>query len=128
MKREVIAIRKNVSPLQKFEVKERVKYNGSIEQIQVRFYAGQENELRVRPYVRHKGAKNETFFTYPEGTDPFLSGEDDVLRYPLALEIEYDDEIVVYVENISNTYDYTLVVDIVVTYYSEPSHTTGREF
>lgn len=127
MKREVIAIRKNVAPLQKFEVKERVKYNGSIEQIQIRFYAGQENELRVRPYVRHKGAKNETFFTYPEGTDPFLSGEDDVLRYPLALEIEYDDEIVVYVENISDLYDYTLVCDIVVTYYSEPSHTTGRE-
>lgn len=127
MKREVISIRTNMAPLQKREVVERVKYNGNIERIHARFYAGQENELRVRPYVRHKGAKNETFFTYPEGTDPYLSGEDDVLDFPLALEIEYDDEIVVYAENVSADYNYTLVVDIVVTYYSEPSHTTGRE-
>jgi hypothetical protein len=126
MKREVISMRRNVSPLEKFEIAERVKYNGSIERIKVRFYAGQENELQVRPYVRHKGQKNETFFTYPEGTDPYLSGEDDVLDFPLAIEIEYDDEIIVYVENQSDFYNYTLVVDIVVTYYSEPSYTRGE--
>jgi hypothetical protein len=131
MKREVIAIRQNMAPGQVAEIVERVKYDGNIERINVRFYAGQENELTVLPYVRHKGKKNETFFTFPEGTDPYLSGEDDHLEYPLSIDVEYDDEIVVRAENKSggvNAYDYTLVVDIVISYYSEPSATTGREY
>jgi hypothetical protein len=125
MKKEVIAVRKSI-PLGSAEtITERVKYDGVIERINVRFYAGQENELRVMPYVKHKGNKVETFFTYPEGTDPYLSGEDDNLQYPLSLNIEYDDEIVLRVENVSTMYDYTLVCDIILTYYSEPSTTTG---
>lgn len=119
MKKEVIAIRRNVAPLEKVLVKERVKYNGNIERVEVRFYAGQENELTILPYVRHKGGKIETFFTFPEGTDPFLSGEDDQLSFPTTIEIELDDEIHVSAINKSSVYDYTMVVDIIVTYYSE---------
>jgi hypothetical protein len=128
VKREVIAIRRNMLPGEVTEIVERVKYDGNIERINVRFYAGQENELTVLPYVRHKGNKTETFFTFPEGTEPVLSGEDDRLEFPLSIEVEYDDEIVVRAENKSagvNAYEYTLVVDIIVTYYSEPSATTG---
>ena len=120
MKNEVIAIRRNVAPGEVVEITERVKYDGSLTQVVARFYAGQENELTVLPFVRHKGNKIETFFTFPEGTDPYLSGEDDTLEYPLSLDIEYDDEIVVRAENKSTTYDYTLVIDIVVSYFSEP--------
>lgn len=125
MKKEVIAIRKNVLPLESGVVVERVKYDGFIEQVIVRFYAGQEGELKVYPFVLHKGMKPETFFTYPEGTDPELSGEDDSFTYPLSINIEYDDEIHVRYENKSATYEYTLVTDIVVSYYSEPSERGG---
>jgi hypothetical protein len=128
MKREVISVRKNVSPLEVSEVRERVKYNGNIERILIRFYAGQENELTVLPYVQHKGKKNETFFTFPEGTDPYLSGEDDRLDFPLSIEVEYDDEIVIRSENKSAVYDYTLVCDIIITYYEEPSAVTGGKY
>lgn len=121
MKKEVIAMRQNIPVLSKGTIKERVKYDGFIEGIHVRFYAGQENELTIFPYVMHKGSKVETFFTYPEGTDPHLSGEDDKLEFPLSIDIEYDDELHVAYENKSDTYEYTLVVDIIVSYYSEPS-------
>jgi hypothetical protein len=127
MKKEVIAIRKKVLAGESNVITERVKYDGVIEGINVRFYAGQENELIVMPYIFHKGRKMETFFTYPEGTDPFLSGEDDHLEYPLSLDVEYDDEIHVRYENKATMYDYTLVVDIIITYYSEPSARTGGE-
>jgi hypothetical protein len=121
VKKEVIAVRKSVLPLEAGTIKERVKYDGFIEGINVRFYAGQESELKVLPIVMHKGGKTETFFTYPEGTEPTLSGEDDSFTYPLSIDIEYDDEIQVRYENQSSTYEYTLVVDIIVSYYSEPS-------
>jgi hypothetical protein len=121
VKKEVIAVRKSVQPLEIGTVKERVKYDGFIEAINVRFYAGQESELKVMPLVMHKGGKTETFFTYPEGTDPTLSGEDDNFQYPLSIDIEYDDEIHIRYENRSSTYEYTLVVDVIVSYYSEPS-------
>jgi hypothetical protein len=121
VKKEVIAVRKAISPLEVGTVKERVKYDGFIERINVRFYAGQESELKVMPLVMHKGGKTETFFTYPEGTEPTLSGEDDRFEYPLSIDIEYDDEIQIRYENRSSLYEYTLVVDVIVSYYSEPS-------
>jgi hypothetical protein len=127
VKKEVVAVRKKILPGQMLTIKERIKYAGIIEQINVRFYAGQENELEILPYVNRKGQRIDTFFTYPEGTNPFLSGEDDRLSYPLSIPVENDDEIHLRVINRNTEYTYTLVVDVVVTYYAEPSLTTGVE-
>jgi hypothetical protein len=119
MKKENIVIRKEMQPLESVTVKERVKYRGWIESCRIRFYAGQERELKVRPFVLHKGEKVEDFFTFPEGTEIYVSGEDDTFDYPLTIEVEYDDEIHVRIMNTNDTYIYTAVVDITISYEPE---------
>lgn len=118
-KREVIVIRKIISPGQTVTVKERIKSDGFIVGCNARFYAGQSREMKVLPYVLHKGNRTETFFTFPEGTEPTISGEDDTFRYPLTIAVQYDDEVHVRVENQNDTYDYTLAIDIEVVYMPE---------
>lgn len=126
MKKEVLTFTKLIQAGEKIRLKERVKYDGYIEEIRIRFYAGQENTLKVTPYVQQKGNRIEDFFTYPAGTDNYLSGEDDYNVYPVTLNVETDDEIVVYVENISNEdiltpegFPYTLRCDIIISYFTE---------
>lgn len=119
MKKEQIAIRKTMQPGEEITIKERVKYDGFITGSFIRFYAGQEEELKVLPYVLHKGQKLETFFTFPEETDRELAGEDDTLTFNHSLRIELDDEIHVRIRNTNTQYEYTAVVYIDVTYETE---------
>jgi hypothetical protein len=116
VKKEVIAIRRDMQPLEEVTIKERVKYNGFIQSIYLRFYAGQEEELKVLPYVVHKGQKVEHFFTFGEDTDNLLAGEDDSLSFGLTIPIELDDEIHVRITNTNDTYNYTAVCYIEVVY------------
>lgn len=115
MKAEVIAVRKEIPANTIGELSERVKDNGRIQEVTVRFYAGQERALKVRPYVMHKAQRPEDMFTYVEGSEAFLSGDDDTFTFPVTLNVEYDDEIRIWYSNTS-AYQYTLVCDIVVMY------------
>ncbi len=94
---------------------ERIKSNGTIEKVYVRFYPGQEGTLQVRPYINHIGQKIEDLVTYPNGVDHYLSGDDDFLEFPVSIPVANDDEVAVYVQN-TGDYDYTLDVKIVVDY------------
>jgi hypothetical protein len=118
LKKEVIAIRKTVTAGEEGRIKERLKDNGYVEEIRVRFYPGVERTLKVLPYILHKSTKQENFFTTPEETEIFISGDDDSFVFPLSLSFEYDDELVVYYKN-EGTYPYSLVVDIIVEYGRE---------
>lgn len=99
-------------------IKERLKDNGTVQEIRIRFYPGVERTLKVRPYILHKAGRAEDLFTYPSGTDPYITGDDDYLEFSVLVDFEYDDEIVVEYENTGN-YPYTLSCDIVVNYYRE---------
>jgi 3-dehydroquinate dehydratase len=116
-KKEVIVFRYNLAGGQKVTLKERIKADCTIVEVRVRFYPGQENSLKVRPYILHKLNKPEEIFTYVEGGSVFLSGDDDRESYPVSLSAQYDDEVVVYAENTS-IYEYTVAVDVVVDYDS----------
>jgi hypothetical protein len=116
MKAENISFRKVIQPLESGMLKERVKANGVIRQVSIRFYSGQEKSLRVRPFVLHKASRAEDFFTYVEGTDVFMSGDNDVFNFPITLDVEYDDQIAVSYENTSSAYPYSLVVDVQVVF------------
>lgn len=105
-------------PLSDTRIKERLKDNGSVKEVRIRFYPGVERTLKVRPYVLHKAGRAEDFFTYPSGTEPYITGNDDQLIFPVLIDFEYDDEIVVDFENVGD-YPYTLSVDIIVSYYRE---------
>lgn len=116
MKKEVIVFKKLIAPGQKFTFKERVKDNGMIDSLRVRFYSGVEESLEIQCYVNHKINRREDFLTYNEGGENFLSGNDDYFIYPVNVEVEYDDEIVVEVKNNDATYSYTCSVDVIVAY------------
>jgi hypothetical protein len=119
VKKEVIAIRKDVLPNEKVTIRERIKDNGLIEELRVRFYPGQERALQVRPYVLHDSRRIEDVFTYPDNTELFISGDDDYLIFPVSVGVRYDDEFIVEAFNNNANYTYTVVVDVVVSYEME---------
>lgn len=119
MKKEVITIRKVVPSLSGVgKVVERIKDNGSVEEIRIRFYPGSQRTLKVEPFILHKGNKREDFFTYPLGTEKNITGDDDYLIFPVTVNFEYDDELVIQYDNIGD-YAYTLSVDVIVSYVGE---------
>lgn len=124
-KKEVIAIRKTVPAGATVIVSERVKGPGTVEELRVRFYPGQSRSLRVNPYVLHKGDQAEPMLTYPEGTENFLSGDDDTLIFPSVVTVENDDNIRVIAQNMSSGFDYTLVIDVVIDYHSGQNRAGG---
>lgn len=106
-----------IPPLQTRKFAERVKADGTVEKLKVRFFAGQEKSLQVRPYILHKGRKIEDLVTYPEGTNEYLCGDDDYLEFDLSIPVENDDEIVIAVSNMDIDDPYTLNVSVMIDYY-----------
>lgn len=119
MKKEVISFRENIEPGQVLTISERVKWNGTVNGLRVRFYPGPERSLHVRPYVRHKNQLSEELFTYAGASEPYISGDDDYFKFPVLIPVEYDDEVVVWVENTDSNYVYTLSVDVILLYERE---------
>jgi hypothetical protein len=115
MKAEVIAIRKDIPAGETGIFTEMIKDDGRIQEVRARFYSGQERALKVRPYISHKAQRIEDLFTYVEGSENYLSGDDDTFVFPASVKVEYDDELKVWYEN-SSAYTYTLVLDIVIVY------------
>jgi hypothetical protein len=115
-KKEVVIFRYDLPAGKKVTLKERIKADCTLTEVRVRFYAGQEGSLHVRPYIMHKNQRPEEIFTFVDGGNNFLSGEDDsAVPYPVSVSAEYDDELVVEAENTS-TFVYTVFVDMIVDY------------
>jgi hypothetical protein len=115
LKAEVLAIRKQIAAGATGTLSERIKDDGRISEVRARFYAGQERALRVKPYILHKAQRTEDMFTYVEGSEEFLSGDDDTFTFPVSVGVQYDDELKVWYQNTSS-FEYTLVLDIVIIY------------
>jgi hypothetical protein len=113
--KESIVIRRSVAAGESGTVRERLKADGTVEEIRVRFYPGQEGDLQVMPYILHKGERREDLLTFPAGSDRFLSGDDDYVVFPLSVSFEYDDNLQIDFKNIA-TFPYTLSVDVIVDY------------
>jgi hypothetical protein len=117
-KKEVISFRKLIPPSTTMAVyREVVKADGTVEELRVRFYQGQQKSLQVTPHVNHKGNQFESLVNYADNTDQFLSGDNDYFVMPVVVSVEYLDYIEVYVTNTDATNAYTLSVDVIVDYY-----------
>lgn len=123
-KKEVITYRKKLAPLEEIELIERVKDNGTVENIKLRFYSGQEMQLKVLPYIKHIGNKIEYVTSSPTG-DYYLAGDDDNFLLDVVVPINYDDEIVVKAINLSNINSYDMVCDITIDYYMGTDRVVG---
>lgn len=117
MKKENIHIARNIAPGTSETIRERIKANGIIETFKARFYSGQERDLTVYPYIENKGSKAvKELFTFVKGGEKFLAGNDDYFVHDIYLSVAYDDELVLIVENKDDTYNYTLNIDVAITY------------
>ena len=123
-KKEVIIFRKKVSANSKGKITERVKDNGTIEKLMIKFYIGQELHLKVWPYIKHTGNKVESMVTIAGDKDNYITGDDDNFIFDVVIPVFYDDEIVVEFENISD-YEYNLVCDVTIDYYNGNDRVVG---
>lgn len=123
--REVIAFRKKIEPLEEIEISERVKANGTLENIKFRFYLGQELQLKVMIFIRHKGNKVQYPYTVAGGGEYYIAGDDDVFNFDVVIPIQNDDEIVCKVINLSEEWDYNLVCDVDIDYYGGNNRIVG---
>lgn len=119
MKKEVISFRKDIQPGENVTLTERVKWNGAVKQLRIRFYPGVERALHVRPYVLHKAQLPENIITYVQESEQYISGDDDFYEFPCLIPVEYDDEVKVWARNDNDVYLYTLVVDVILQYELE---------
>lgn len=115
-KREVILFRKKVKPLEEIELVERIKGEGAIKSLKLRYYLGQELQLQVLPFIRHKGNKIEYMTTSPTN-QYYIAGDDDSFSFDVHIGVQNDDEMVVKAKNTNDTYEYDLICDIEIEYY-----------
>lgn len=106
-------------------IMERIKAPGTVEEMRIKFYAGQERELHVYPVVLHKGEQAEPLLTYPVGAENYLSGEDDALIFPCIIAVGNDDNLKITAINTNATYDYTLALDVVIDYFAGKNRVAG---
>lgn len=118
--KEVIYLKAQIQPGETKTITERIKADGTLENISVRFYQGQQLDLHVFPYIHRKGEKAgvESMLTFPEDCDQFLSGDDDYNNFPVIIPVYNDDEIKVRVENKDATNIYTLHIEFAIDYYA----------
>jgi hypothetical protein len=116
--KEVVAFVLNVAPSTSGSITERIKADCTIEDIVVRFYAGQQRDLRIRPKLRRTGRREENLITFPAGAETWLAGEDDRESLDVSVPGQLDDEIVMYYENIDPVNTYTMVVYVTIDYQS----------
>jgi hypothetical protein len=123
--KEVMAFHKLI-PLGTTDVlHERVKGEGTIEGIKVRFYSGQVHALQVRVFVEHKGNKIEDLITYVSTGKEVLTGDDDNFSFPVVVPVSNDDVVKVWVKNDSSTKGHNLSVDVIVDYYGGQNRVIG---
>jgi hypothetical protein len=116
-KKEVISFRKVIPANSTDVLAERIKTDGTIEQLSVKFYQGQQKALKVIPFVEHKGHMIEQMLTYPSTTDSYLSGDNDYFKYDIVIPVAYDDYIKVQVINTDLVNAMTVVVDVTIDYF-----------
>lgn len=124
-KKEVVAIRTTVQAGQKKEIIERIKADGTIEGISIKFYYGQQLALKVYPYVRHRANRLEELLTYPDGTEKAICGDDDTFKFDVVTPVKNDDELYIVLLNTSTEFDYNIAIDITIDYYAGQSRVIG---
>jgi hypothetical protein len=119
LRKEVIPMTFDINPSSSMTIKERLKDFGTITQINMLFYSGPQGDLQLRPVVIHKGKQTDDFFTYPKGTEPYISGDNIFFEFPVSLDVENDDELVLYAENKDANNVYTVVCHVIIEYIGE---------
>jgi hypothetical protein len=95
---------------------EALKAEATVEKIVCRFNAGQSRELQIRPVLKKNGNFDEDLCTYPKGGLKFVAGEDETKTLDISVPGKMYDQVYIYYNNTSTTFDYTLDVMVTVDY------------
>ncbi|MBR0596597.1 hypothetical protein [Sinanaerobacter chloroacetimidivorans] len=103
--------------------------HGTVENVKIRFAAGENGTLRIRPVVIIPQEIMIDLFTYAEGGDKYISGDDETVSSSVRYEIENNAVLRVFYENHGEpgSADSQVNVDIEVTYFqiTEPRNIIG---
>ncbi len=115
-KKEIVSFRKVLGPSEKIKLNERIKNNGTIETIKIKFYQGQRLALKIRPLLMGHGDYPVDLISYADDTDTFITGDDDYFIFDINIPASYDSYLEIQAENQAD-FDVNIVVDIVVDYF-----------
>ncbi len=105
--------------------------HGFVRSCRIRFAAGENGTLEVRPVIILPGNILLDLFNYASGGDSYVSGDDETVSNSLKMEVENQTIARVYYNNTAEagTVDSALSVDIEVEYYSivEPINIIGPQ-
>lgn len=127
--RKVYPFRKFIPAGESGSVEVPLVSHGVVENVKVRFASGENATLHIRPVAVIPQEIEIDLFVYPEGCDPYVSGDMEVMDSDIGVEIENHALIRVYYENTGGlgTADSFLNVDVTVKYFSivEPENIIG---
>ena len=112
--KEVIHFSKTITAGATETLNARIKNDGTLEELRVRFYEGANRELSIRPVIDTRGNLQE-ILSYATSGDSTLKGNDDYFAIPVNMPVRLDDVAKVVVTSAS-AIDLDFVVDMVVDY------------
>lgn len=86
--------------------------NGYIDNVSVKFAAGENGTLHIKPIVIQNGEIPMEMVNFAVDLNPYISGDDEKIELPCYLPVENGSKIRVIAEN---TGDYTSYVDVIVS-------------
>lgn len=104
--------------------------HGIVEAIRVRFAAGENGTLHIRPVMILPGNIPVDLLEYAVGGDKYLSGDDETINVPVAFETENHAKIRIFYENTATdplADDSIVNVIVTVNYFAivEPNNVIG---
>lgn len=112
---EAVSYAKTVAPGANEELVYQTDGAATIERLKVRFYPGQQLDLKVRVVIRAKGSGQTRNVVQMQGDQRF-DGDDDTYTFELSKPIRDDEELVVQAENVDPDFAYDFRVNAEVDY------------
>ena len=105
--------------------------HGFVRSVRIRFAAGENGTLHIRPVIILPGNILLDLFKYAQGGDTYVSGDDETIVSDVKMEVENNTIARVYYDNLGEegTTDSVVNVDIEVEYYTiiEPVNIIGPQ-
>ena len=110
--KEVIHFSKTITAGTSETLNARIKNNGTLEEIRVRFYEGANRELSIRPVIDTRGNLQE-IISYATSGDSQIKGNDDYFAIPVNMPVKLDDHIKI-IATSSSAIDLDFEVDALI--------------
>ena len=119
---KILAFRYFVPPGLSGHLEQRCSGHGVITSVRIRFAAGENGTLKIRPVLIIPPQIQIDLFGYADGAERWIIGDNEVVENVVSIETESDALLRVYYDNTANapdTVDSFVNVDIAVNYFEK---------